>query len=171
MTPKRRRLRCLAPRSRSALRALPQDDLGAAAPQCPLLPGSSPQGSTAFRQCPPAHANDSTHSSTRTARLRLLAAVEERVNFAVDDDVIARFTCSKPLPLSLHPSSLTPAFSAWLSEAVFNATMLGPSTVPRPLPAPLLVLLQAAPFTLPRRQSSPSLPCQPFPRRPRSAPR
>jgi hypothetical protein len=26
-------------------------------------------------------------------------------------------------------------------------------------------------LTLPRRQASPSLPCQPFPRRPRSAPR
>ena len=29
----------------------------------------------------------------------------------------------------------------------------------------------SSPLTLPRRQASPSLPCQPFPRRPRSAPR
>ena len=39
---------------RCAPRALPQDDLGAGAPQCPRLPGSSPQGSSAFVECPPA---------------------------------------------------------------------------------------------------------------------
>ena len=54
---------------RCAPRALPQDDLGAGAPQYPRLPGSSPQGSPAFHLCPPAHANDRTHGSTRTARL------------------------------------------------------------------------------------------------------
>ena len=66
---KRRRLRCLAWSGRSAPRALPQDDLEAAPPQCPRLPGSSPQGSSAFVECPPAHANDRNHGSTRTARL------------------------------------------------------------------------------------------------------
>ena len=39
---------------RCAPRALPQDDLRAGAPQCPRLPGSSPQGSSAFVECPPA---------------------------------------------------------------------------------------------------------------------
>ena len=58
-----------APPSRCAPRALPQDDLEAGAPQYPRLPGSSPQGSPAFHRCPPAHANDMTHGSTRTARL------------------------------------------------------------------------------------------------------
>ena len=51
---KRRRLRCLAWSGRSAPRALPQDDLEAAPPHCPRLPGSSPQGSSAFAECPPA---------------------------------------------------------------------------------------------------------------------
>ena len=42
-----------APPSRCAPRAPPQDDLGAGAPQYPRLPGSSPQGSSAFCECPP----------------------------------------------------------------------------------------------------------------------
>ena len=49
--------------------ALPQDDLGAGAPQCQRLHVSSPQSSSAFCECPPAHANDRTHTSTLTARL------------------------------------------------------------------------------------------------------
>ena len=63
--PKRWRLRCLAKSGRSAPRALPQDDVEYVAPQFPRLPGSSPQGSAAFRECPPAHATNRTHSSTR----------------------------------------------------------------------------------------------------------
>jgi hypothetical protein len=161
MTPKRRRLRCLAPRSRSALRALPQDDLGAAAP--PRLHGIPPMPTCT---CKRQHAQLNSHRQTPTAGrgrgTRQFRRRRRRYRPLYLQQAIALVVAPKlphrgRLSLSVRSSFCCNNVGAFNGSAPSSCSSSCPSS--------------SSPLTLPRRQASPSLPCQPFPRRPRSAPR